>query len=150
VLFYSKIIQSKIPQYERWALNQRTWVDERVKTRDIEAVSTLEASSKAAFYSIHRRMDSIEDKMATDSQRLSEVEVTQQTILEQQQTILGLVQELVGRGGPAATAATAGAGRGKFCFSFFCRFVICFLIFLVLIVKWLPLLLLLHRCRRGV
>jgi archaellum component FlaC len=99
-------------------------VEERVKTRDVDAVSALEEGSKAAFYSIQRRMDGIEDTMATNSQRLSRLEesnkilvASNQQLVEQNKTVISLLQQqLTGRLPAAATAATTAAPEGEFLF----------------------------------
>ena len=98
-------------------------MEERVKTRDVDAVSALKACSKAVFYSIHRRMDSIEETMETTGNRLTGVEDTTKLLLQQSSTIIGLLRHLT-VGGAAATAAAAAAPpedlgqEGEFCFPF--------------------------------
>jgi hypothetical protein len=89
-----------------------------VKTRDVDAVSALENSSRAAFYGIHRRLDGIEETMMTDSQRLSRVEasnkalvLSNQQLVAQNSSILSLLQEMNGR-----RPAAAPAPEGEFCF----------------------------------
>lgn len=93
-----------------------------MKTREVDAVSALEASSKAAFYSIHRRMDGIEATMATDSKRLTGVENTSKILLQQNSTIIALLRQLTGGGAAAATAAAPledlVVREGEFCFPF--------------------------------
>jgi hypothetical protein len=122
--------QNKLPNYERWAARQRIWVDEKIKSRDVDEVSALEAASKGAFYSIHRRMDGIETTMASNSARLAKVERTNQTLLEQNSTMLGMLQQLTGRSGdqsaapaPAAAAAPPREGESFFVFNLSLSFV---------------------------
>jgi hypothetical protein len=70
-------LQNNIPGYERWAQQQRAWVEQKIAGRSADEVEVLNSATKASLESVHRRFDKVDEM---DS-RMSKVESTQAQML---------------------------------------------------------------------
>jgi hypothetical protein len=96
-------LQNNIPGYERWAQQQRAWVEQKIAGRSADEVEVLNSATKASLESVHRRFDKVDEM---DS-RMSKVESTQAQMLAMMTRIEQNMSYNGGGGGGGGVAAVA-------------------------------------------
>jgi hypothetical protein len=96
-----------MPGYERWAQQQRAWVEQKIASRSADEAEVLNSAAKASLESVHRRFDKVDEM---DS-RMSKVESAQAQML----TIMARTDHNMscngGGGGGGVAAAGPAAAR---------------------------------------
>jgi hypothetical protein len=100
-------LQNNIPGYERWAQQQRAWVEQKIAGRSADEVEVLNSATKASLESVHRRFDKVDEM---DS-RMSKVESTQAQMLAMMTRIEQNMSYNGGGGGGGGGGVAAVAAR---------------------------------------
>jgi hypothetical protein len=96
-----------MPGYERWAQQQRAWVEQKIAGRSADEAEVLNSAAKASLESVHLRFDKV-DKM--DS-RMSKVELTQAQMLAMMTRTEQNMSYNGGAGGGGVAAASYAEGK---------------------------------------
>jgi hypothetical protein len=54
-------LQNNTPGYERWAQQQRAWVEQKIAGRSADEAEVLNSAAKASLESVHRRFDKVDE-----------------------------------------------------------------------------------------